>query len=144
MGQRINNQQIGTTALRLGRADRTATMSGFSAETDMTSVTVAVPSTTREIEVELVVPQVYSSVASDRFTIRLYEGSTLIQQFYTNAGSSSGGWSGVVKVQKAAPAAGNVTYKATIQRDTGSGTLTVYAATGAGIASLIQLAVSLQ
>lgn len=127
----------------LGRSDRVATMSGFSAETDITSVAVTMPTTTRDVEVELTIPQIYSSVGSDRFSIKLFEGATLIQQFYTNAGSTTGGWSGVVKVQKTAPAAGAVTYKATVTRDTGTGTLTLYASNTSGAMSLIQLVVRL-
>lgn len=121
----------------LGRSNRTTTMSGFSVETDITSSSVTVPPTTRDIEVEMMIPQVTSSVVGDRFNVRLYEGATVIQQFYI--GIPTNGWGGTLKFSKAAPAAGSVTYKATIARDSGTGTLTVYA----DATSILQLTVKL-
>lgn len=111
----------------IGTASRTTTMSGFSAENTMTSVVVLVPATSREIAVKIAVPQVYSSIDGDRFTIKLKEDGTVIQQYYARAPLTHG-WSGSVDVQKAAPSAGSHTYSATIERDAGTGTLTCYAA----------------
>jgi hypothetical protein len=127
----------------LGRSDRTSTMSGFATETDIVSVTVAVPTTTREINVRLFLPQVSSSVGTDRFTVKIYEGATVIQQCYGGATVGTQGWTGTIQVNKAAPTAGNYTYKASIARDSGTGTLTVYGTTGAN-PSIMQLSVRLE
>lgn len=112
--------------ISLGTAARVSTMSGFSAENTMTSVVVKVPSTRREIAVKITIPQVYSSVSGDRFTIRIKEDGVLIQQYYGWAHNVHG-WCGSVDIQKAAPAAGSHTYLATVERDSGTGTLTLFA-----------------
>lgn len=123
---KIASSQINSSALLLGNVDRATSMSGFSAETQIVSVTVDVPTTNRLIKVSLFLPQVYSSVSTDRFTIRLKEAGTTIQQSYTVSGATGGGWCGTILRAKSAPSAGSVAYSATIQRDQGTGTLTVW------------------
>lgn len=127
LGNPVSNMSPDVTSL--GTASRTGTMSGFSAENLITQVIVLVPAAAalrRELAVKIVIPQVYSSVTGDRFTVRIKEDGVLIQQYYGYC-QNSHGWCGSVDIQKVSPSAGSHTYSATMERDSGTGTLTCYA-----------------
>ena len=67
----------------------------------------------------------YSTVAGDIFTGAIYEGTTMLSRFFQNDW-----WSGVIVGQGSAivtPSTGLHTYKMVFYRNTGTGTITVYA-----------------
>lgn len=111
----------------LGLRQMIANQGGITTVTDLTGLSVPfIVPTGRKIKAKLYVPQVFSTVASDRADIAIKEGATNIQTSYGSADVSAGGWGGVIVERVLTPTTGSHTYKATLARGAGSGTLTAF------------------
>lgn len=112
----------------IGFAEVTADISGISAITDLTGLSQTVTvNTSRKIAVTFYAARTSSTVAADRFRYYLREGSTTLQTAteildFANVGTTIGviRWVGN-------PSSGSHTYKVSLERITGTGTLTMAA-----------------
>lgn len=121
------NNVIGTN--EIGYAEVSTSQTGITALTDLTglSVTVTVPTLTagKKVIIEGWVPQIYSTVATDRADFAIREGSTGLAYAYNAAPST--GWGGATVKCRISPTAGSHTYKLSLARGVGSGSLVIYA-----------------
>lgn len=130
MGQRVNATQVRT---ELGYAETTTATGGITTTvTDLTglSVTVNVPSGAT-ILIEGFIAQIYSSAAGDRGDLQIREGSTSLQFAYSRIDTGANGWGGAYVRLRLQPSAGSHTYKISLARGAGTGTITTYAAADA-------------
>lgn len=120
---------IGTN--ELGYAEVTASQTGITTLADLTglSVTVTVPTLVagKKVIIEGWIPQIYSTVATDRADFAIREGSTALAYAYGAAQASSTGWGGATIKCRISPTAGSHTYKLSLARGVGSGSLATYA-----------------
>jgi hypothetical protein len=138
--QSVLADKIADNAIYLGKAEVTATVNPTTTETTVTTGSVTVPSTTRKVRIRFDAPQILMG-ATDRFTVRIKEDGVLVQQYYFGAPGT--GLPLHFEFIKDAPAAGSHTYSFTFQKDTGSGSGTLYASTASGAKSIIQQVVEL-
>lgn len=113
------------TAKTLGYTQITASQSGISTIVDLTnlSVTVMIPAGGRRIKITGYFPGITSTVTTDRADSSIREASTTLNSAFATTGGS--GWSGIV-ITKVDATAGSHTYKLSLARGTGTGTLTLY------------------
>ena len=115
----------------LGYAQVIADQTGITTETDLTGLTVAVTvGAGRRIRVTASV-LVYGSVVSDEFIVNIKEGATVLQRAgydsLTGAGTSRP--TSVERSVVLTPSAGSHTYKLSLLRNQGTGSLTSSAGT---------------
>lgn len=112
----------------LGYAEVTSGQGSITTLTDLTglSTTVTVPNGAT-ILVEGWIPQVYSTVDNDRIDLYIREGSTSLAIAYNLATVSSKGWGGAYVRVRLQPTSGSHTYKLSLTRGVGTGTLSTYA-----------------
>lgn len=120
---------LATSAILLGYAAITASVTGFTSEADITglSSTVTVPSGGRAVKITVHIPDIPTSANSQRAALAIKESTTVLGRRYQWLASTSGGNGVDVIVYVAAPSAASHTYKAMIARDVGAGTIDVYA-----------------
>lgn len=112
----------------LGYAEVTANQTGITTETDLTSlsVTVTVPSGGRRIKITGYV-QAHSTVTSDIYRLRIKESTTVLQDCqFGPQGSTSFNATGVC-MGVFTPSSGSHTYKLSLARDAGTGTVNLAA-----------------
>ena len=129
----------GTT---LGYAQVSSSQSGITTLTDLTglSVSVNVPAGGRRIKITGWLPQVYSSVAGDRADFHIREENTSLAVAYTRTNLvSDGGFGGLTVMAVLIPSAGNHTYKLSLARGVGTGSLGFYAASETKAFILVEL-----
>jgi len=129
----------GTT---LGYAQVSSSQGGITTLTDLTglSVSVNVPAGGRRIKITGWLPQVYSSVAGDRADFHIREGNTSLAVAYTRTNLvSDGGFGGLTVMAVLIPSAGNHTYKLSLARGLGTGSLTFYAGSETKAFILVEL-----
>ena len=129
----------GTT---LGYAEVSTSQSGITTLTDLTglSVSVNVPAGGRRIKITGWLPQVYSSVAGDRADFHIREGNTSLAVAYTRTNLvSDGGFGGLTVMAVLIPSAGNHTYKLSLARGLGTGSLGFYASSETKAFILVEL-----
>jgi len=78
----IDGTKLSTSAIKLGTTSATASVTFTTTETTIISVTVTVPAGGRDLELDFIAPQCYSSVSGDRFTLKFKESTTVLEQFY--------------------------------------------------------------
>lgn len=106
----------------IGYAEAVADQTGITTEVDLTSLSVTVTvNTARRIRITAYLPNVTTTVAADIARLSLKEGGTLLNLAQrtvttTNGATVRAEWVGT-------PTAGAHTYKATIVRQSGTGTL---------------------
>lgn len=111
----------------LGRATRTSDQGGITAETDLTGLSVTVDvGAGRLIRISAKI-EAFSNVANDAVVLKIKEGVTILDNT-TGPMMSQGGVSvGVKSSVLVTPSAGSHTYKLTLARAVGSGTVTLSA-----------------
>lgn len=109
------------------------TTSGIWAETDIVNLSASctVVGTNRYIEVTHYVPDMSATIAGDIFAIRIKEGAAQLQERDLRVVSAIGTLAGYTAVVLQAPSAGVHTYKISIVRLAGSGTINHIAAASA-------------
>jgi hypothetical protein len=125
--QKLNSQQ---SSSELGYAEVTSGQGSITnTTTDLTGLTTTVTTTAgMTIIIEGWIPEIMSTVASDRADFSIWEGGTAIATAYANTpGGSSYGWGGAYVRARIQPSAGSHTYKLRLVRGIGSGTLSTYA-----------------
>ncbi len=141
-GRTINGSQLSPNAITIGYTTITSLGGGgtfTTGETTIFTLPVVVPPGGRDIEIMVIVPQLFSSVALDRTDTKIKEGSTILQQFYTSLPVQ--GVAGTFTAHLVAPTAGAHTYTVTCARDVGTGNITWYAdAVGAHSDMIVKLA----
>jgi hypothetical protein len=107
---------------RLGYATATTNQTGITTEVDVTSLSTTVAILTGQIiKVTVQIYNIESTVLTDDIDIVIKEGATVFQY------SRSVGKGHATAIAWISPSAGNHTYKATVQRAAGTGTLTLQA-----------------
>lgn len=111
----------------IGYAERSTGQSGINSTTliDLTglSVTVNVPSGTT-LKITGWLPQLGSTVANDRADFYIREGTTSLGVLYATMSGNGGVQSVTARIQ---PTAGSHTYKLTLARGIGTGSISYYA-----------------
>lgn len=126
----VSGANLATSAIELGYAQATTSTSGVSTETDIAglSVPVTVPAGGRDALITVQLSDVTTSVDAQRVALQIKEGSTQFGRIYKYLPSSASGGNGLSFFARvSAPSAGSHTYKATITRDIGAGTVAAYA-----------------
>lgn len=125
----VNGTMLATSAIELGYAQAVVATTGITSEFDIAglSATVTVPPGGRDIRITVELADVGSSVGSQRAAIQIKEGSTALRRVYQWLPNTSGN-TVHLSARVPAPSAGVHTYKATISRDVGGGTVSAYAA----------------
>lgn len=114
----------------LGYAEATASQGSITTITDLTnlSVTVTVPTLSgRKVRIRGWIPQISSSVATDRADLTIRESTTVLSTAYGRAGVSSEGWGGASVEAILEPSAGSHTYKLSLARGAGTGNVGIFA-----------------
>ncbi len=124
----VDGHNLTASAIKLGITEiTTGTITHNNTLTTIASLTVTVPAGGRDVELEIVVPQLYSTVVNDRVNIKFMEGSTVLEQYYNGLQLATGGAiSQIFKAYVPAPSAGTHTYFVTGIRDIGTGTVGWY------------------
>lgn len=140
MATQIKKGQLSADITTLGYASVTGGQSGITTITDLTSlsVTVTVPSGAR-IKITGFLPQIYSTSDTDRADFHIREGSTSLGVVYGKAGTSSHGWGGPQAVAILQPTAGSHTYKLSLARGAGTGSIVFYAGSETPAFILVEL-----
>lgn len=121
----------------LGYASVTANQGSITAETDLTGLSVTVTcAASRRIRITLRT-QVYSSVAGDNVGVRIKEGTTTLDDVNVTAVQANTQLLCYVQAV-VTPTAGAHTYKASVRRSTGTGSITNLAATTAPAFILVE------
>jgi hypothetical protein len=111
----------------LGYTETSTATTGVTTITDLTGLSVAVTTTTAmTILIEGWIPQIVSTVATDRIDLSIREGSTALATSYATAGVSYGVGGAYVRKRISAPSAGSHTYKLSLTRGAGTGSLSTY------------------
>lgn len=114
----------------------TASVGSITTITDIIAAICIVPNG-RKIKITAYAPQIYSTTATDRADWQLRESSTVIQTSYGRAGVSTDGWGGAIVEKVITPTAGSHTYKVSLTRGAGAGSLTVFSDATTAQATLI-------
>src|SRR5271166_2819308 len=107
---------LATSAIKLGYAEITSNfVPGTNAETDITgvSVTVTVPAGGRDVKITAKV-NCYNQNAGDHFTLKIKEGSTVLQTLEMNTPAINVVDTNQFSARVSAPSAGSHTYKVSI------------------------------
>lgn len=111
----------------IGFVEVTTAQSGISAITDLTGLSQAVTvNNTRKIKITFHSPGTLSTVAGDRFRYYVREGATILQTIEGVAPGTSRA-EGMTMTWSGNPSSGSHTYKISLERITGTGTLTAAA-----------------
>lgn len=106
-----------------------ASFVGNSTANDITALTITINVVAGQtIFIEGYLPQIYSNVAGDRADFMIREGSTAISIAYGRVDTGANGWGGANVKLRIQPTAGSHTYKLSIARGSGTGTLAYYCA----------------
>lgn len=127
MAQRITQRQLGSSALLLGLAIVTSTQGSITTEVDLTGFSVTITADgVRKIKVAVDI-HMYSTVAGDFYRLFLKESTTVIHQWEGRFQTASGQEHfHFVHYFDTAPSAGSHTYKLSLVRASGSGTLSTF------------------
>jgi hypothetical protein len=125
----ITGAKLATNAIKLGYAAKTSSQTGITSEVDITSLSagVTVPAGGRDVRITVHFSDIVTSANGQRATITIKESTTPLGAIYKWLPSTSGGNGCDFGVVLSAPSAGAHTYKATISRSVGAGTIDVYA-----------------
>lgn len=135
----VGGADLSTSAITLGYAETTTPQGTFTADTDLTdlTVTVIVPAGGRRIKI-LGFTAPSSSVSDDGVFVKIKEGASTLQTAYHALGGAN--FSDVVAPQIViTPSAGSHTYKLSMGRQTGTGDITNNAAAGQYSFILVEL-----
>lgn len=109
----------------LGYTEATAAHNGITTITDLNSMTVTVDVPSGAIIlITGYIPQITSSVTTDRADLSIREGSTTISTKYIGAHTQGGAGHVMARI---APSAGTHTYKLSVARGVGTGTISNFA-----------------
>lgn len=109
----------GTITTNLGPTSSTT-------EADLLSATATIAQTNRRLRVRFHCRAVTPSASGDTYVFRIKEGSTTLQEAHVVTTAASGTFPGLdFEAIVDSPTAASHTYKATVQRAIGSGTLTI-------------------
>lgn len=125
----IKGASIATSAIKLASGTAiTTSQTGISSETDITNgtVTVTVPSGGRNVLLHLHATDLQTSANGQRAHLRFKEGGTTVGGVYKYLASTVGGSGSDIFCRVLAPSAGSHTYKVTLERDSGAGTVGIY------------------
>lgn len=112
---------------KLGYAEVSADQTGITSETDLTSLTVTfTPGTSRQVRVTGVI-LVQSDTTGDEATLRIKEGATVLARGIQQAAQSPRSVT-IYAHAIVSPTAASHTYKLSLERNQGSGTLNLAAA----------------
>lgn len=123
-------QTLPSTSTKLGYASVTAGQAGITTATDLTglAITITVPAGGRDVMLFAQLPLVYSTVVNDRVNLTIQEGAAILSGIFQVIGGTSGtGQHITILGYLSAPSAGGHTYKLTLVRDTGTGSVSFYA-----------------
>jgi len=123
----VTAPKLSVDAIKLLTQRQTALIGSITttATTVATLTNVPVPLGGRDLELELIAPQITSSVSGDRINMQFLEGATVLENYYL--GLPQNGIGGTFKTVVPAPSSGNHTYTVKLQRDSGTGTVQIYA-----------------
>lgn len=122
---------LATGAITLGYAEVSSNQGSITTEVDLTnlSVTVTVPTGGRKIAIRASI-LAQSTVAADRALLRIKESTTDLKQMYCTLPVANNVET-ITDAHIFTPSAGSHTYKLSLQRYSGTGTLTMVAASNA-------------
>lgn len=110
---------------KLASTSITAAVNTITTETTIMTLSVTVPSGGHDVMLVATAPQIFGSVAAQRANIRFKESTTILEAYYTDAGTN--GVAGTFTCFIAAPSAGSHTYTLTATRDVGAGNISWFA-----------------
>lgn len=116
----------------IGLTQKTTSMTGtFAGEADVTglSITVTVNSS-RRLKITGYCQGWFSDTAGDRVEMKVYRGATVLVSTRSRVQSANSTESNIVSIATDTPASGNQTYKVTLIRSLGTGTITFAGSTG--------------
>lgn len=124
---RFSAAQLAATAILLGYAEVSSAQGSITTETDLTGLTSTFNADgNRKVEVDVDI-HLYSTVGGDFYRLFLKEGSTVLHQwegrFQTNSGQEH---FAMKHITATAPTAGSHTYKLSLVRASGSGSLSTF------------------
>lgn len=125
---RLSAAQFAATAILLGYAEVASTQGSITTvETDLTGFTTTFTADgNRKLEVDIDI-HMYSTVAGDFYRLFLKEGATVLHQYEGRFQTASGQEHFSFKhITASAPSAGSHTYKLSLVRSSGSGTLNTF------------------
>lgn len=124
MAQKINPAQ---SSRELGYSEKSTGQSGINSTNyvDLTglSVTVEVPEGAT-IKITGWIPQIGSTVSTDRVDLSIFEGSTRLATLYATVPPNGGAQTVMARIK---PTAGTHTYKLAMARGVGTGSVAMYA-----------------
>lgn len=131
----LNSLETALAAMPVGEiayAQVTADQGSITTEADLTSLTITTPSipSSRKLLI-LGTIGAYSTVASDDVQLQLYKDGSLVQARTSAPLSNAVRFAQVDVLFRDTPAAGAHTYKLTLQRRSGTGTITMHASANA-------------
>lgn len=113
----------------IGYRQMTANQGGITTLTDLTGMSVTVNLTgIQRVKIVGWMPQIYSTVASDRADFQIREGSTVLATAYGRANLVTDGWGGAI-ITSWQTTWGQHTYKLSLTRGAGTGTVTAFSDT---------------
>lgn len=114
----VTGDKLATSAIFLGRATGIATANLNTSYQDILSVATTIPAGGRGVLLMFTTPQAQGSAGTERAEVRLMEGSTVLQRFYTGFKNPGIGQTYMTFVP--APSAGAHTYKLNVKMDIGT------------------------
>lgn len=126
----VKGRSLSTTSVKLASGTAiTSSQSGITSETDITNatVTVTVPDGGRSVNLHFHASDLQASAGGQRIHVRFKESTTTIGAVYRYLASTTGG-GGDIFCRVPSPTAGSHTYKVSLERDSGAGTVGVYGA----------------
>lgn len=138
----VGANELSSSAIYLGYGSSTSNQGSITTvETDLTSLTatVTVPSGSRNLLL-IADMHMFSTVGGDFYSFKMKESSTTIKEFQGRFQTNSGQEHFSFITRISAPSAGSHTYKCTLVRASGSGTLSTYASS-TSIAEFIVMAI---
>lgn len=115
----ITGAKIAANAIFLGRTTGVATANLNTSYQDILSVTVTVPAGARNVLLMFTTPQAQGSAGTERGEVRLMEGATILQRFYSGFKNPGIGQT-YMTVVPVTPSAGSHTYKLNVKMDIGT------------------------